>query len=730
MKRIAILAIAILLPSILLGVEVKGRVLSWAGRPIEGALIYEKITGLRIKTSPDGSFLLKLPEGTEKVELSVSHPDFVSENIVLPAEKLGEVLVIFLKPRAFFHEEVTVTATRFQEEALKVPAAVRTLSRDEVREEDPPNLAELLQDQVGLSCIGIGGFSKVPAIRGMARRRVVIFLDSAKIVSDRRTGPDASFFSPELTDRVEVVRSASSVFYGSDAVAGVIRIFSLKPVLQRRAFFHYNLSYQTGGPTRKLGFVAGKGFGKSGLLVSTQFVKADDYTSPEGVVAMSHFSSLNLLLKYSRESERSRLSASLFVSRGEDIGKPSVKSDVKPTWYPLELHTIFQLQYVRKGFLAGSDLEASLFLHPSKLETERKVYKGYLARRESSRIESFDFGASLKAIKLSGGWKLQLGADFFARENVDAFNQKIYYSPEGEETGRVQQYPLLDGRRREAGLFFNLDREAGPFDFVAGLRFDRIESSAFSSLLGRRSSSSHSVVTGFSGATLQLGRGFSAFFTAGRAYRAPSLGELFYTGMTGRAYIISNPELKAEKSLNLDAGLRLSKGWGFAALYLFRNSIDDMIERYYNKEEGYYSYGNLRRGRVQGLEAELELLPTESLRVFSSFILYSGRDTDSGTRLNDIPPPRVKLGVHVIRGKFWGKLALLTQWAMEEVGPAEEPIEGFYLLNFSGGFWLSGRLQLLLRVYNILDQAFKARPDPDAPLEPGRRFSIGLRGAF
>ncbi len=730
MRQIAILAIAILLPSILLGVEVKGRVLSWAGRPIEGALIYEKITGLKIKTSTDGTFLLKFPEGMERVEISISHPDFVSEKIVLSAQELGEALVIFLKPRAFFHEEITVTATRFKEEALKVPAAVKTLSRDEVREEDPPNLAELLQDQVGLSCIGIGGFSKVPAIRGMARRRVVIFLDSAKIVSDRRTGPDASFFSPELTDRVEVVRSASSVFYGSDAVAGVIRIFSLKPVLQNKTFLRYNLSYQTGGPTRKLGFVLGKGFGRSGLLVSAQYVKAEDYSSPEGLVVMSHFSSLNLLFKYSRESERSRLSASLFVSRGEDIGKPSIKSDVKPTWYPLELHTIFQLQYVRKGFLAGSDLEASLFLHPNKLETERKVYKGYLARRESSKIESFDFGASLKAIKLSGGWKLQLGADLFARENVDAFNERIYFNEEGDEIGRLQQQPLLDGRRREMGLFFNLDRELEPFDFVAGLRFDRIESSAFSSLLGRRSSSSHSVITGFAGLTLQLGRGFSAFFTAGRAYRAPSLSELFYTGMTGRAYIISNPELKAEKSLNLDAGLRLSKGWGFAALYVFRNSIDDMIERYYNKEEGYYSYGNLHRGRVQGLEAELELLPTESLRIFSSFILYSGRDTDSGTRLNDIPPPRLKLGVHVVKGRLWTRATLLRQWEMEEVGPAEEPISGFYLLNLSAGYALHPGLQVILRVYNLLDQAFKARPDPDAPLEPGRRFSIGLRGAF
>ena len=60
----------------------------------------------------------------------------------------------------------------------------------------------------------------------MARNRILILIDNARITSDRRTGPSASYISPEDIDRIEVLRSPSSIFYGSDAIGGVVHIFT------------------------------------------------------------------------------------------------------------------------------------------------------------------------------------------------------------------------------------------------------------------------------------------------------------------------------------------------------------------------------------------------------------------------------------------------------------------------------------------------------------------------
>lgn len=71
-----------------------------------------------------------------------------------------------------------------------------------------------------MASLGSGGFSIVPSIRGLARRRILLLVDGARLSSDRRTGPNASFLNPEDLARIEILRSPSSVYYGSDAIGG------------------------------------------------------------------------------------------------------------------------------------------------------------------------------------------------------------------------------------------------------------------------------------------------------------------------------------------------------------------------------------------------------------------------------------------------------------------------------------------------------------------------------
>ena len=114
------------------------------------------------------------------------------------------------------------------------------------------------------------------------------------------------------------------------------------------------------------------------------------------------------------------------------------------------------------------------------------------------------------------------------------------------------------------------------------------------------------------------------FANVSKAYRVPSLTELFYTGITGRGFVISQPNLRPETSFNLDAGLKFIFKRFFAGIYSFYYEIDDLIELYWiDAIENIYTYGNVNKGKISGYELEVEYYPIPKLKVFGNFFSFN-----------------------------------------------------------------------------------------------------------
>ncbi|NIM63411.1 MAG: TonB-dependent receptor, partial [Acidobacteria bacterium] len=79
--------------------------------------------------------------------------------------------------------------------------------------------------------------------------------------------------------------------------------------------------------------------------------------------------------------------------------------------------------------------------------------------------------------------------------------------------------------------------------------------------------------------------------------------ERFFTGTTGRGFVTGNPVLDPERSLNVDAGVRWYGDKIFLAGYIFRNEIDDYIERI-DVSDGELTFVNLTSGTIEGVELE------------------------------------------------------------------------------------------------------------------------------
>ncbi|MFQ6069685.1 MAG: TonB-dependent receptor [Candidatus Aminicenantales bacterium] len=730
-KKLFSLALFVfLISSLSYAIEIRGEVLNQEGEPVPEAVVLHRLSKKQTVTDKQGFFVLDIPP-QEKVRLEVIHPDYLEQEIIIPEKDFSKKITVKLLPLIRQREEVVVTALRYPELATNIPAAGTVISKETMEEKMSPNITSSLQSLPGVNAIGSGGFSVVPSIRGLARRRVLIMVDNARITSDRRTGPNASFIDPLDIEKVEVLRSPSSVFYGSDAIGGVIHMFTRMPPLQESFQGTLNLKYGTVNKEKKAGLLLQGKKGHTGFFLSLRGTDAENYVSPLGKVPQSYFSSASLFGKLVHQSEKREVSLSFLGARGFNIGKPNRDSLTKPTWYPREQHNLLQFHWREKEVGKGVDIVLHVFLNPNFLETKKEKLTSYKEKESFSRVESLDFGFQLSGGKVfSPVLRVNAGIDLYGRFGVRTVNRNTYFTPEGGVEEVFEQFPFTGGRRSDWGVFISFDYSGvKSLDLVGGLRLDFLHMRALPGDSPPVQQSSHRAWTGFIGASLELFPGIISFVNLSKAYRAPSLSERFYSGITGRGFVIGKPDLLPETSFNLDVGLKFVEKRYFLGLYLFRYRIDDMIERYL-VEEKTYTYGNIDAGLIQGIELEAEYYPVPGWKIFSNLYSFKGRSKVTETPLNDIPPFRALVGTRVWKGHFWAEVNAAFQLRKKDPGPAEIPIGGYEVVNIEAGYLVASSTRIYLSVLNLFNKTYRVRPDPDVMESPGRSFDFGLRFSF
>ncbi|GIT48321.1 MAG: hypothetical protein Ct9H300mP14_02490 [Gammaproteobacteria bacterium] len=124
-------------------------------------------------------------------------------------------------------EPVVVTATRTAQTADQVLAPVTVISSDDIQNSQARDLGELLSLVPGIEFTE-WGYGKNTSIfmRGTNSGHVLTLIDGVKLYS-ATVGTTAFQFLPlDQIDRIEIVRGPRSNLYGSEAVGGVIQIFT------------------------------------------------------------------------------------------------------------------------------------------------------------------------------------------------------------------------------------------------------------------------------------------------------------------------------------------------------------------------------------------------------------------------------------------------------------------------------------------------------------------------
>lgn len=125
-------------------------------------------------------------------------------------------------------DDVQVTANRLPQSQTDVLASTTIIDRAEIERSQADSVVELLQNRAGIEVVQTGtpGGLTTLFMRGSESDHTLVLVDGVRVASAASGGASLEFLPVEAIERIEIVRGPRAATYGSDAIGGVIQVFT------------------------------------------------------------------------------------------------------------------------------------------------------------------------------------------------------------------------------------------------------------------------------------------------------------------------------------------------------------------------------------------------------------------------------------------------------------------------------------------------------------------------
>ena len=689
--------------------------------PIAGAIVSVVGTAGSVRTDGDGRFswepvpaipfqiIIVLPGG------QVAKPILIERIEPLPA---------LLAVDALADESLTVLGAA--PSIHSAPASGMTvLSGSVIAERSPEHLMQALEGVPGVGQVS-EGHAAVPAVRGLARGRTLFLIDGARVSSERRVGPSATFLDPSVVEGIDIARGPGSVAYGSDALGGVISVRTRRA--EPGSPLHARVSGTFGGgvPDRRGSFEMSKGLAHGGVLVQAHVRRAEDYDSPEGSVLNSGWEDQGLLVHGTHALGRGLVAAAWQSDYGRDVERPRNNSNTVRFYYPFENSHRFTASYEIPDVAGFRQVAVTGFLGSYEQRTDQDRFATPTTGRSIERadVSANDFHVKASGDRLVRHARLEVGVDANGRYDLEALDIIQAYSTSGTITRDTTNVSVDDARRLDLGAYAQVESKTWKMTRLAGgLRVDQVTTTNIGGYFGDHSTS-NAAASGFGALTVGPFSGLSITTQVSRGFRDPTLSDRYFRGPSGRGFITGNPDLEPETSLQLDLAVRYARDRAQFAAYVYQYRIDDLIERY-QTEPDFFFFRNRGRARLRGVELEARSDLGRGYALEFGTTIASGIALDDGARLDDVPPVTVSLlGRKAFGDRFYAHARLAVASDDDRPGPSEVAVPGATIVDLGGGWRIGPTLELRGLLRNLLDEIYYSSPDPRRVFAPGRSASL------
>ena len=700
----------------------KGRVIDQQGRPVARATVSVLGRTGEVVTDHDGRFEWK-PDPPPPFEILVIDAAGNYSKPVLISEVSAEAdVIVTVSP--LVSESVMVSGSAPSIEST--PAAGTTsISGRDVAVRQPANLMQAIENVAGVNQVSEGQ-AAVPAIRGLARGRTLIMIDGARVSSERRVGPSATFLDPALVEGIDVSRGPGSVAYGSDAFGGVISVRTRRVPQGSPLSANFSGTIGTGVPERRGAVELSKGLARGGVLFAAHTRAADDWDSAVDEVFNSGFSDHGFLGRFEHAAGRGTFSASWQSDFGRNIERPRNNSQTVRFYYPTENSNRFTTGYEALNVAGLQRVAFTGFFGTFDQRTDQDRFATATTGRtiERADIDANDFQVRGYGQKLVGRARLEFGLDVNGRFDLHAVDDLITYNLAGEVVSTRPNVSVDSASRTDTGVYAQVDAAVTPLlSLGAGLRGDYVTTENTGGYFGDRSTG-NGAGSGFVSATVGSTAGVSATAQIARGFRDPVLSDRYYRGPTGRGFITGNPDLNPETSTQFDFALRYTAPAFRIAAFYYYYEIDDLIERYSTSTD-FFFFRNRGTARVRGFELEGQVSLPGAVTLDLAAQIAEGRALDDNAYLDDMSPANISTTLRKQFGqRAFGQLRAAYYSDDDHFGPTERAVPGYTMLDAATGYRVARQLELRVQARNLLNEEFFASQDVRTILAPGRSLSL------
>ena len=701
-----------------------GRIVDARGNPIVGAEVTILGRAGESRTDAEGRFTFT-PTPPPPFEVLVVAPGGVYMKPILVEQLSGGVLELTAVP--LVNEVVTVSGSAASIETSP-GAGTATLTATEIQTRTPANLVQALENVAGINQVSEGQ-AAVPAVRGLARGRTLILIDGARVSSERRVGPSATYLDPDVIEGVEVARGPGSVAYGSDAFGGVIsvRTRSVAPLSPTRV--RISATAGAGVPDRRVSGELSKGYARGGVLFAAHTRDVEDYDAPNGEVFNSGYADHGFLGRATYQIGNGLLSAGWQSDFGRDIERPRNNSRSVRFYYPTEDSHRLTVSYDTRDVAGFSRVMFTGFAGSYAQVTDQDRFPTATTGRSIERadVSANDFHVRGFGERLIGVARLEIGVDVNGRYGLQALDIFEGYALDGELTRATENVSVDSARRTDTGLYASIEAAPTPMVSIAGgVRGDYVTTRNEGGFFGDRSTD-NGAGSGFVAVTLGSLGGFSTTAQIARGFRDPVLSDRYFRGPSGRGFITGNPDLGPESSVQFDVGVRYTSPRLRAATYFYQYRINDLIERY-EAETDFFFFRNRGRAQLRGFEVEAQASLGRGFNLESAFQVARGRALDDDTYLDDIAPETFSIQLRKAFAVRQAFLQVRTAWHAEDTrpGPTEIRVPGYTLLDAAAGMSLLDSVELRLSARNLLNELYTASQDVRTVPAPGRSAALSV----
>lgn len=547
-------------------------------------------------------------------------------------------------------ETIIVTATRTEIPLSDAIVPVTVITREDIELSLATDLAELLRFQAGIDLGRSGGPGQATSIfmRGTESNHTLVLIDGIRINPGTLGGAAIQHISPEIIERIEIVKGARSALFGTDAIGGVINI-----ITRRARDAYVETSVGVGSFNTSSAYVSAGNRSDSGEFgITLNWQDTDGYAPRVDSELKRGYDNLSVNLYASRRLGNNEFSVRHWQAEGNveylDFFLSPVDQDFKNSTTAIELTSDF------------SD------------------------RATSKLVVSF----------------MQ---DDIAQNQADDFVESDRISLDWQYSHELENHTLTGG-------LFAVDENASTLSFGSGFNEDTTVRAVF--LQDQWSHDRHKTfvavrltdhetfgkhTTWNAEYALEISDAWTFNTGIGHAFRAPDATDRF--GFCG------NPSLRPELADEVQLGFRFEPGTGHSVdIEFYSTDIDDLIGVEFDPQTFECTAGNIARAEIRGTQLGYEFRG-ERFVFRAEIVRQSADDVITGARLLRRAEETATLSYTQDVGAHRFGLSLVASGDREDFGGVS--LSGYVLANLSGQIRLSDAWVLHSRIENLFDTQYQ-----------------------